>query len=100
MPRRLAAYNPLLLLAALLATLLLAGIAGALLAQDEPDATPVPDLPCAPLAAYTANLTLVRTGITGGGRRTRHEIVAAQEALRTCIDAHGLATAAGVPADR
>lgn len=99
MLRRLAAYNPLLILAALLVPALLLSLVGTVVAQGEA-AVEVPELPCAPLAAYTANLTVVRTGITGGGRRTRHEIVAAQEALRTCIDAHGLVTAAGVPADR
>jgi len=72
----------------------LGGIGVMVLAQDAPEPAAIPELPCAPLAAYAADLTTVRTGITGGGRRTRHEIVAAQDALRTCIDAHPLAPAA------
>ena len=74
------------LIALFLAALFAGGIGGTL-AQNDPE-TAVPDLPCAPLAAYAADLT---TGIAGGGRRNRGELLAAQEALRTCLDFYGLA---------
>ena len=51
-----------------------------------------PDLLCAPLAAYAADLSLT-TGIAAG-RRHREELRAAQEALRTCIGEDGLASSA------
>jgi hypothetical protein len=89
MVSRLAAHNrsALLVLAALVAGgALFTGV----LAQEAPEPV-VPDLPCAPLAAYAADITAVQTrpGL-GRGRATRDEFVAAQEALQACIDAHGL----------
>ena len=78
------------LISALFVLLTLIGGAAALLAARQPAHTDVLVLPCASLAAYVADLTTVRTGNTGGlGKRTRNELVFAQDALKNCIEEQG-----------
>lgn len=86
-------------LGAIMVLVLGAFLAVSLSAQNE--AETVSELPCAPLAAYAADLVMARgpanslltRGGRGNARRNRDEIAAAQEALERCVSMHGLAAA-------
>ena len=90
MVHRLTPRNRLLLF--VVAALVVGGLFAGLLAQDGPEAV-VPELPCAPLAAYAADIGLIRERLRLGGG-TRGELEAANLAFSACIEAHGLSSGA------